>query len=264
MVRLAETYLHLAVSMERADRQALRSYLLAQVPSLFVEVYHTEGIFDVRVEPGSLKAWIVASALSLVAVLEGYGALRQSLDYLIKDARVFSELVSQAVKQTGVKDDEIATFQRRLAVPGRIKRVLARIDRLDSDRYMSVADRHHEYIIIKALLFDILIELNDPEDRQFVLSSMPSRVVQNFEWPDSPLPTGEGSIAAALEAKTEDWDLNAFNNMQYVPQLEGNKRLSYEPLVRFDPKSHQIVRVSSEASSAPMIEARRKPNESSD
>ena len=66
------------------------------------------------------------------------------MDYLIKDAKSFSEKVLHDVSQSGLSSSEIARIEYRLGVPGQIGRALKSLDRLKA-RSGELTKREYQY-----------------------------------------------------------------------------------------------------------------------
>lgn len=241
MALLAQAYLHLGINMRPPDREAYAEFLRATTTEISRDVYGATVAIRVESAEGSTKFWVSAAA-GLAAAIVSYGAFRTGLDYLVKDARELSGRVLQAVEETGIARSEIDVFQRRLGVVGKIQRVMRSLDHLErSGSELDSAWRHSEYSRLKAILFEVLTELETPEDREFLLSHLPEVIAKpvdgedrDREIPKIPLHTG---------SRPEEWDVNAANRMTYQAKLDGPHSITYEPLVSFDSLQHRIVRL---------------------
>jgi hypothetical protein len=94
----------------------------------------------VRIERGSTRTWITVSAVAGALIF--YGDIRQSIDYLISDAKRVSDLVLPAVQQVlGTRDEAPAVTQRRLGVPGQLHRLFRSVEQhhLTPDEATSIA-----------------------------------------------------------------------------------------------------------------------------
>ena len=82
---------------------------------------------ELRVEQGSTKVWVTVITLANAIIF--YGSLRQSVDYLIQDAKWVSDQVLPVVKdRLGIVSDDPEYVERRLGVPGEMKRLIAEVE----------------------------------------------------------------------------------------------------------------------------------------
>lgn len=130
MPKIAETYLHFKIDVSPEDLSAIKDYLKAKGNIISKEVFGKNFYLEVRVENGSLKAWIIAGGI-LYTAIAGYGSFRSGIDYIVKDSRWFSQLmVDDFGRVANIKDDEIVRIERRLGVPGKIQRLLKSLNKL--------------------------------------------------------------------------------------------------------------------------------------
>jgi len=82
---------------------------------------------EVRVEQGTVTVWLIVSAS--IQVLVQYGNLRQSLDYLVKDARALGRQASSIVRHAlSWSEDSIEYRRIRSGVPGRLRRLFQGVE----------------------------------------------------------------------------------------------------------------------------------------
>jgi len=80
-----------------------------------------------KVEGGSTRTWVTIG--SLVTALTFYGNMRQSLDYLVKDAWSVGNLIlSESPHSLGI-DEHPAGQQKRLGIPGQLRRLFVRVEK---------------------------------------------------------------------------------------------------------------------------------------
>jgi hypothetical protein len=83
----------------------------------------------VRIEVGSTRVWITVVAASVFNVFINYGSVRQSLDYLIKDAQTMAGLLLPHVPESlGIAPQQPELHQRRLGLPGKLRTLFARVE----------------------------------------------------------------------------------------------------------------------------------------
>jgi hypothetical protein len=105
--------------VESADRTTRRH---------FGDRYGHFGITVVaKVEAGSTRTWVTIG--SLVSLLNFYGNIRQSVDYLVKDARdLGTAILSEAPNSLGIHE-HASGQQKRLGVPGQLRRLFGLVER---------------------------------------------------------------------------------------------------------------------------------------
>lgn len=82
---------------------------------------------SVRVEQGSTRAWITITAV--VGALTLYGEIRESIDYLVRDARTVGRLlVAQAPESLGLEGERPEMRQLRAGQAGRLKKLFRRVE----------------------------------------------------------------------------------------------------------------------------------------
>lgn len=130
MAILAETYLHLKVQVTEESREATQKYLE------YIGALATRNRFDwdvniaCDVEDGSLRTWLVVAGLIYTAITK-YGDFREGIDYLVRDARAFSEaIIDKFPTDAEIPQRAIYRCERRLGLPGRIKRLLHDFDKI--------------------------------------------------------------------------------------------------------------------------------------
>jgi hypothetical protein len=66
---------------------------------------------------------------ALITILNYYGSIREGADYLIKDARELSRLIIPAISRVlGLPDQVPEYHQRRLGLPGRLRRLFEQVE----------------------------------------------------------------------------------------------------------------------------------------
>jgi hypothetical protein len=82
--------------------------------------------------------------------------------------------VFEDVKLSGVPQDRVINFQRRLGVPGQIKRVLAETKRLERDSsHLSEEERNIRLVSIRRAMEKISKNLDHQEDADLLRSNLP-------------------------------------------------------------------------------------------
>jgi hypothetical protein len=201
--KLAETYLHLDINLDEKDKSQLKDYLLSKAPTYSQGIFKQELEFAVYVEDGSLKIWLAAAGM-LYAGIAGYGSFRSGIDYLVKDAREVSERLFEDVKQAGVSQDQVVNFQRRLGVPGQIKRVLRDIRKLEKNgRDFSKHDYEILVNSVKNRLERISKKLDHEEDLYLLHKNIPKTLSDSLP---RNLPSPDKEKARLIALRPEEYD----------------------------------------------------------
>lgn len=210
MSKLAETYLHLDINLDESSKNKLKNFLRARAPIYSEGVFNQELEFAVYVEDGSVKIWLAAAGI-LYAGISGYGSFRTGIDYLVKDAQTISERLFEDVKEVGVSDQQVINFQRRLGVPGQIKRVLRDIKKLEregNDR--NQGDYNTKIALISRSLERIAKQLDHPEDLQLFRENVPQQF--RTEVPKR-LPNREVERARLIALRPEEFETDTFDEI---------------------------------------------------
>lgn len=132
MIVIAQPYAHFREtvrenSLEQAGRRLLqlgesraRQFYGDRFPGYEISV-------EADIEIGSTKTWIAISTVASTLVF--YGAIRQSIDYLIKDAQYVGDMVLPHVSNAVGLSSEPTVSQRRLGLPGQLHRLFEAVGR---------------------------------------------------------------------------------------------------------------------------------------
>jgi hypothetical protein len=188
MTKIAETYFRLAIRLDRRDRIELSSYLNDHAIEYAAGLFAQKPEFIIRIEEGTIKGWVTVAGVIAIAISQ-YGSFRSGLDYLIHDARAFSERVRDDICGSGLTRNEIIRFERRLGVPGKLSRVMQRFDYLDAHATtMSPKEYRESLTAAKRELQEIIGLIDDEAERECVLeglkSSLPPRLPLNDQGPE--------------------------------------------------------------------------------
>lgn len=231
MTKLAETYLRLDIRLAEPDILELRAYLQRRAATFAEGLFEQDPEFAVYVENGSIRVWLVVAGALYVGIGQ-YGSFRSGVDYAVKDARTFSERVLQDVKNSGVSEAEIRRFERRLGVPGKIKRIFRRLDWLEArGRDLSNADYEREIQSISRGLQTIFRAVDDGRDRALILDSLPMEIRSRL--PERlPIPDHHQTRVVGLRPEKFDLPKPHLRLLDRVDD-ETRKRLQDEILYRF-------------------------------
>lgn len=132
--KIAETYIRIKIPATKNNKERLISILAKEAEIYSKEFFKGKIKYRIVVEEGSLKGKITIYG-AIIVLIEGvsnYGSFRQGLQQIISDSQHFSENVIEHTKQND-NSYRINTerTERRLGLPGRLKRTLDRINYLE-------------------------------------------------------------------------------------------------------------------------------------
>jgi hypothetical protein len=139
MAELAQTYMHLRpydIDLESINRlgTAARERAIAAAQ----QIYHGNVTIDVRLEDGSAKLWVtvvgVLSALHFgYGMVSDYKGFKESIVAICEDAQKFGTTVSEHFSiDAAATPQQMYRIERRLKVAGKIKRVIAELEKLEN------------------------------------------------------------------------------------------------------------------------------------
>jgi hypothetical protein len=192
VAELSETYIHLrpfdpseAVLQELGRAADSIAYNVAR------DVYGTGVEVEVTLEKGSLKSWITVSASSIFLIYGGvanYKGFKESVLEMCKDARRFGFNIYQKFESAaGTSEKQIYRVEKRLKTPGRISRLIRRMERLEKN--MDKLDHQQvqrELIGARQQLEVILVDL-PAEDANVLQQQLQYRKLPPIkQWPEPP------------------------------------------------------------------------------
>jgi len=134
LVQLAQTYIHLKpyrINQKRLNSLGKRAEKIAIKAAL--DVYGGGVTVDVRLEEGSLRTWVsVAGVLAVYGAIADYKGFKESVQEMCKDAREYSVDVCGAFTEAAKANrGQVYRVERRLKTPGKLNRLLRKIEQLD-------------------------------------------------------------------------------------------------------------------------------------
>jgi hypothetical protein len=138
MPEIAQTYVHLRPYELDSERINQLGYAVQESAiQAAVAVYGGGVNIDVKLEAGSVKGWVTIGGI-IGALQVGYGAVadykgfKESIVEICEDAKKFGTIVSDAFSaKARVSPDSVYRVEKRLKVPGKIKRVFTKMEVLD-------------------------------------------------------------------------------------------------------------------------------------
>jgi len=137
---LGQTYIRFDFKANEEFKTALEKYLLHKGKIYAKEFFHKELVFDefyfvVETEEGSLKSRLKIFGKIAVGALIAYGGIRTGVDYLIQDTRrITNHIVEDLANEPNINPNSIGRVERRLGVPGKLKRLYDDIQYLENNR----------------------------------------------------------------------------------------------------------------------------------
>jgi hypothetical protein len=238
MTKLVEAYFRLDIHLDEWDKQEFQSYLESRARSYAAELFGQQLEYAAYVEEGSLRGWLIGSGRLMLAGALLYGSLREALDYAIQDARLFSERVHEDINRSGISDDEIQRFERRLGVPGQLNRIFERLDNLERHgRDISKDDFDKEVRSIRNRLANTLRQVDNEPDRELILKEVPNKI-QSMLPKQRPVP--DHSWREPIALRPEEWE-----RLRYSPKAllaNQNYVLAPQPIPAPEDKEYQFIR----------------------
>lgn len=192
---LGQSYIHLDIKADEEFKDAFREFLLYWGKTYAKEYYKKELLegdlfFSVEFEDGSLKSRLKFFGNLAITGLIAYGSFRTGIDYVVKDSRNITEHIVEAISNNSDMGDKILRVERRLGVPGKIKRIYKDIDNLNNNRHNLTENQQQEILGRIQKGFDELLgELDSPEidemKRDFNLYQIPIQPQSPNQIPES-------------------------------------------------------------------------------
>jgi len=136
MAQLAEAYIRLKpfyVSAEQLERLGKATDELARTAAL--RIYEQPVEIEVDLIEGTLWGTIKVTGAIIFTVYTGYSSIDGAIattERLCNEANIFGDYVCSAfIKESGASPHQVARVERRLKTPGKLRRALLRIERLD-------------------------------------------------------------------------------------------------------------------------------------
>lgn len=180
---VAETYIHIKLPARNQEefilnsKRALKKYARQSARRNFKKDVYIE----ISLEDGSIIAKIKVGIKGLIIFTIAYGGVRTGIDYYVKDARAFSEYVIENYEdEVNIQEKDVIRLERRLGLPGKIKRYFKEMDKLDSD---DLNDNQKRELLskLKKDLVVILKSIDSQQERQILVNSLPNEVVAMYQ-----------------------------------------------------------------------------------
>src|SRR5579871_603593 len=243
MTKIAEVYFRLNIRLTEDDRSHFQHYLEQRAATFSGGLFRQAVELETTLQDGSLRGWIKVGGFLYAAVVT-YGEFREGIQYLVQDARAFGDLVLSEIHKDGVPDSEILRFERRLGVPGKIKKVLSELDYIKRHRqHLSKEEYDKRIASIERKLRSISRSLDTEEDQKMIAAHVPATALSaSPRWiPSKKLPRHNlTEPQAAIRARDGgDIEHSLFLD-EPVDVLRSHQKISPERLYRLQKLEHRI------------------------
>jgi hypothetical protein len=167
---IGQAYIRLDFKATDEFKEAFEQFLLYKGKQYAKEYFKKEFLIDgfyftVELEDGSLKSRLKIFGKIAIGSLIAYGGIRTGIDYVIKDAQTITEHIARDVaNEPNIGNNRIGRVERRLGVPGKIKRLYNDIDKLRANRNNLTPNEQQEILDrIQRQFEDLVLELDQPE-----------------------------------------------------------------------------------------------------
>ena len=182
MARLTGLYLHLDIPFYEIEEREAEQYV-REIGQKYAHLFYGEDFEIVaKVHEGSIKVYIAVIG-SIYLAIGQYGSFRSGVDYLIKDAKTFKELVVSQLVKNGISEHDIIFKTKEHCDPDKIRRVLLAIERLESKSNISELEIGKELHKIKTSVRNICINLNEKDVGLFASSIEPKYLPEDSDIP---------------------------------------------------------------------------------
>lgn len=167
---IGQAYIRFDFKANDDFKAIFKQYLLYKGKLYANEIYHKELFIDgfffkVELEEGSLKARLKIFGQIAFSMAIGYGGLRATIDYIIKDSQMITERIVQDIsKEPNINPNSIGKIERRLGVPGKIERVYSDLNKLRNNR-QNLTENEQQILINRILknYEELIYILDEPE-----------------------------------------------------------------------------------------------------
>lgn len=171
---IAETYIHIKYdyNLKKKTHEEIKYYLESHSEEWGRKYFKQQVNITITIEEGSLKAWITVGGL-LYAGVTGYGSFRSGIDFMVSDARSFSNyVIEQFYQYEQTQETDIIRDERRLGIPGKIQRLLKKSDKLNiSNNRVELIEK------LNGELLAILDSLDNENDKEILLQNVPDEII---------------------------------------------------------------------------------------
>ena len=192
---IAETYIHINIQSKNLEvnniltKEKATIYLEQHAIAWAEKFYGKKINVQIKVEEGSIKAYVLVAGLSIFEFVSNYGSFRSGIDQIVDDSKSFSEyVINNFMEDENISDDMIIRNERRLGIPGKIQRFLKQAEKLDTE--LPVQKRNDLIESLSEELLEILLMIDNHNDREIFKKNSPELIVNTLPLPlPEPLPS---------------------------------------------------------------------------
>ncbi len=166
---IGQAYIRLDIRVNEDFKHDFEKYLLYLGKKYTSEFYNKELLegglyFSIELEDGSLISRLKFYGKIAIGALIGYGGIRTGVDYIIRDSRAITEHIAETISNDPNIGNRISRVERRLGVPGKIKRLYSDINKLQNNRD-NLTENEQDQLIekIQRSYEDLMLELDQQE-----------------------------------------------------------------------------------------------------
>ncbi len=227
---LGQSYIRFDFKANEEFKTALEKYLLYKAKIYAKEFFHKELVFDefyfvVETEEGSLKSRLKIYGKIVIGALIAYGGIRTGVDYLIQDSRrITNHIVEDIANEPNINPNSIGRVERRLGVPGKLKRLYDDIQHLENNRENLTEQEQRNIIKRISNRYDNLInELDQPVIEQIQNDLQQKNFYSQIQqlWEQNQIPISDDEYRLPLlNAIREDDDYEVRNEALLIGEDE--------------------------------------------
>jgi len=220
---IGQAYIKLDFKADNEFKELFEKYLLYKGKEYSSIVYNRELLvdglyFQVELEDGSLKARLKIFGKIAFGAYIAFGGIRTTLDYLIKDSRSVTEYIARDIaNEPNIGANSIVRVERRLGVPGKMKRLYNDVARLNRNRENLTENQQQELIENIQKHYEELIKELDHQEIQIIEQNL---IQQQIPLP-RPNPAQNDNFYFPLQyaIREEELGLISEHDIQEIRQL---------------------------------------------
>lgn len=167
---IGQSYIKFDFKANKDFKAVFEKYLLYKGKVYAKEFYHKEFLSDVlyfavELEDGSLKSRLRIFGTISTRALIAFAGISAGIDYIIRDSQMVTEhIVQDIVNEQSIDPNLIVRVERRLGIPGKIKRLYNNIERIKINR-QNLTENQQQNIInrISKQYKELVYELGQSE-----------------------------------------------------------------------------------------------------
>lgn len=226
---LGQSYIRFNFKASDEFKIALEKYLLYKGRVYTRDFFHKDLVFDefyfaVETEDGSLKARLRFFGKIAIGSIVAFGGIRSGVDYLIQDSRrITNHIVRDLTNEPNINPNSIGRVERRLGVPGKLKRLYNDIEHLQNNRE-NLTEQEQTYLINRiSRRYNGLINDLDQPVNEYIENDLRERniypQIRHFNQQNQPIPENEYNLPR-LRAIRRDEEYQVVNEILLIGEEE--------------------------------------------